>query len=190
VVDVSRVRSSAAAMVAQRARCYQPGTGNRQRGRWRPIPATRPAGVFEAVLAPPRCAPPFRPPLGSLGGGPAARLRGARRQGRSLRLSGRPNPVLAQGQASQWGRGEKRERSSSRLRAVQCGAAPLHAARREVGVPTLSRSVPAPGCVRSQGSTCPASESGGVRALCATASLAQPVPARLGWRRRRTRNDE
>src|SRR2546428_11759659 len=38
-----------------------------------------------------------------------------------------------------------------RLRAVQCGAAPLHAAGREVGVPTLSRSVPAPGCVRSPG---------------------------------------
>src|SRR3989454_9774463 len=30
------------------------------------------------------------------------------------RLSGRPNPVLAQGQVSQWGRGEKRERSSPR----------------------------------------------------------------------------
>src|SRR5438876_6367026 len=78
-------------------------------------------------------------------------LRGAGRQGRSLRLSGRPNPVLAQGQASQWGRGEKRERSSLRLCAVQCGTAPLHAAGRAGGVPTLSRSVPAPGCARSPG---------------------------------------
>src|SRR5438876_1034468 len=92
-------------------------------------------------------------------------LRGAGRQGRSLRLSGRPDPVLAQGQASQWGRGEKRERSSGGLRAVQCGAAPLHAAGREVGVPTLSRSVPAPGCVRSPGiDVSPKRIGGGVRA--------------------------
>src|SRR2546426_9648692 len=52
---------------------------------------------------------------------------------------------LAQGQASQWGRGEKRERSNLRLRQFSVEPRHLHAAGREGGVPTLSRSVPAPG---------------------------------------------
>ena len=71
-------------MVAQRARCYQPGTGNRQR-----VPGSRSSVAM--------------------------------------------------------GRGEKRERSNLRLRQFSVEPRHLHAAGREGGVPTLSRSVPAPG---------------------------------------------
>ena len=52
---------------------------------------------------------PGAPPAGAwprgMGGGPAARVRGARREGRVLRLSQWPDPGLAQGEASRGGRG-------------------------------------------------------------------------------------
>src|SRR2546425_4045352 len=76
------------------------------------ICAITPRGKARSPRASDRRPPPSlpgAPPAGArprgMGGGPAARLRGAGREGRVLRLSQWPDPGLAQGEASRKGNG-------------------------------------------------------------------------------------